>query len=99
MECGQVNMVEETDLDLVDFITMVSDVKLNRFICNLPSSIRLITKDDESDETDRNNNRKKRKQPEKSSTKIVTNENVDQDWKLMDNEPWHSEINLNHYTK
>ena len=68
-------------MNLVDFITLISDVKLNRFICDLPSSIRTIAKDEDIDETDRSNNKKKRKQPERSQSRIVTNEDIEQEWK------------------
>ena len=88
-ECGQVETVEQTSLELVDFMMIISDIKLNRFLYDLPDSIRMIAKDDETENTDRSESRKKRKQSsDKALPKIVMNNNMEQTWRLKDTESW-----------
>ena len=70
-ECEQVETVEQTSLELMDFMMIMSDIKLNKFFCDLLDSIRMIAKDDKTESTDRNGSRKKRKHSsEKALPKI-----------------------------
>ena len=41
-ECGKNDTVDKTSMELVDFATIISDLKLNRYYCDLPQSIRTV---------------------------------------------------------
>ena len=87
-ECGRVKTVDETSIELVDFATIIIDIKLNRFFCDLPHSIKVIAKDEEDSTTNENINGKKRKHRDNFSAQIVVNENLDSRWKLTNDETW-----------
>ena len=88
-ECSRVEMVENMCMDLVDFATIVTDIKLNRFYCDLPSSIRLLLNERiEDSRNDQATNKKRKSLLESSPSKIVTNDTVERDWKLKDGESW-----------
>ena len=83
-ECSRVEMVENT---CIDFATIVTDIKLNRFYCDLPSSIRLLSNERTVDSrNDQATNKKRKSSLESSSSKIVTNNTVEIDWKLKHGE-------------
>ena len=95
MECSRVQSVDETCMELVDFGTLITDLKLNRFYCDLPDSIKMIAND--QDQTKESNmitsqtNIKKRKANEtstKPSPKVVRNEDIHNEWRLSDGESW-----------
>ncbi len=92
-ECAKVKNITETSLELVDFSTIVSDLKLNRYFCDLPSNIKMIVKDDERNDEIGPKESKKRKtnqdSPSNNSTsKVVHNQDQVQDWKFKDGENW-----------
>ena len=90
IECARANTVDETSLELVDFATIIMDLKLNRFFCDLPDSIKTIAKNDTSTPSNIEQTfiGKKRKQSEGKMTKIIPNDNVEDKWKLKDTETW-----------
>jgi len=91
-ECSKVNSVDETCMELVDFGTLMIDLKLNRFYCDLPDSVKMVAKDqDQNKETTSLEGNKKRKANEsilKSHPKVVKNDDIHDKWKLSDDEPW-----------
>ena len=63
---------------------IISDLKLNRFFCDLLQSIRVIAKDREPDNSDKNITKKKRKQNEQTPI----NKEIDSKWKLTEDKFW-----------
>ena len=84
-ECGKVDTVDETSFELVDFSTIMSDLKLNRYYCDLSENIRHVLKDTNT----QHNQDKKRKSMDQGSPKIVRNKDSINLWKLQDDETWH----------
>ncbi len=92
-ECGRVKTVEDTSLELVDFVTMISDLKLNRYFCDLPDTIQTIAKEEENYSEPKSNPLKKRKTSGDNATnqsKVISNESMDEGWKLQEDESWHN---------
>ena len=80
-ECGRVKTVEEMSLELVDFVSMISDLKLNRYFCDLSDTIRIIAKEEENQTGPRSNPSKKRKTTGDNATnqpKVISNELMDE---------------------
>ena len=89
IECGRVQSVEQTSLELVDFMAIMTDLKLNRYYCDLPENIKHIVKDTTADQPVHQD--KKRKSNDNSPTAtIVSNDETNKDWKLQENESWHN---------
>ena len=78
-ECGRVKTVEDIDLNLIDFSIIISDMKLNRFICELPESTKVIKDKNDSNievgsSTTPTNNKKRRiSNDHQAQTRIVIN--------------------------
>ena len=91
-ECAKAKDITETSLELIDFSTIVSDLKLNRYFCDLPSNIKMIVKDEIEEQGPNPREAKKRKTNSDSSgssvNKVVTNQDQVQDWKFKDGETW-----------
>ena len=77
-------------MELVDFSTIISDIKLNQFYCNLPSLIKILTNKKMDDKSDQNTSKKRKTLSEPKSPKIVSNDIIEKDWKLRDGENWNS---------
>jgi len=93
LQCGQCQTIDETSLELVYFINIISKIQLNKFSCFLPPNIRRIIKDETKKRdspdaklpnTEANKNGKKMKQ----ENIMVMNEDINPEWKLKDNENW-----------
>ena len=83
-ECVRATTVQDTSGALVEFSGILTDIKLNRFICFLPGNIKKLSKRNATLE-DSNDERVKKKR--KNETQI-RNENMVADWKLQGNENW-----------
>ena len=92
-ECAKVKDITETSLELVDFSTIVSDLKLNRYFCDLPSNIKMIAKEEDV-EISNPKEAKKRKTnqdfPNSNAnvSKVVLNQDQVEDWKFKEGENW-----------
>ena len=78
-------------MELVDFGTLMTDLKLNRFYCDLPDSIKMIAYDQNQEETPSQTSIKKRKANKvtaKQTPKVVRNEDICNEWKLLNGESW-----------
>ena len=81
----------DTSLELIDFGTLIIDIKLNRHLCDLPDSIKIIANEkDQQDSTNQLQNPKKRKLIGNNggASRVVINEDQVNKWKLADNELW-----------
>jgi len=91
-ECAKVKNITEISLELVDFSTIVSDLKLNRYFCDLPSNIKMIVKDEIEEDSSPKENKRRKTNPDPSSSsltnKVVHNQDQVQDWKFKDGETW-----------
>ena len=91
-ECSRVASVDQTCMELVDFGTLITDLKLNRFYCDLPDSIKMIANDqDLQKDNTTNQGIKKRKANDsisKQSPKIIVNDDLRNEWKLPEGESW-----------
>ena len=89
-ECGRVSTVEQTSLELVGFISIITDLKLNRYYCDLPNSIKSIAKgDDEKTENKVIPTRKRKSSGDGSNNlKVISNDKIENEWKLKDQELW-----------
>ena len=91
-KCSRVSSVDETCMELVDFGTLITDLKLNRFYCDLPDSIKMIANDqDHPKDNNTTQGIKKCKANDsisKPSPKVVTNDDLSNKWKLSDGEAW-----------
>ncbi len=89
-ECGRVLTVEQTSLELEDFISILTDLKLNRYYCDLPTSIKLIAKrDDEKTDNKVTPTRKRKTSSDGSNNfKVISNNEIENEWKLKDQETW-----------
>lgn len=85
-QCSSRQSIIETDLALVNFTPLLSDVQLNRFTYLLPPSIARIVQRREEDKGSNNevgsNNKKK------VNSVMVRNQNPESDWKLRAGENW-----------
>ena len=79
-------MVEQTSLELVDFATIMLDLKLNRYYCDLPESIIHVMKGEKNTQSPGD---KKRKFNDQGSPTTVMNDDMNNEWKLRANETWH----------
>ena len=90
-ECARAQDITETSLELVDFSTIISDLKLNRYYCDLPSNIKMIVKDDIEDEDAPKESKKRRTSQDSSNSnvsKVVLNQDQVQEWKFKERENW-----------
>ena len=76
-QCCSAKSILDTNIELLNFSQIFSDIQHNRFFCNLPSSITKLSPSEE-------NTRKKRKQ----ETEKIVNPKVNPKWKLRPNESW-----------
>ena len=83
-ECVRATTVQDTTGALVEFLTLLTDIKLNRFICFLPGNIKKLSKRNATPD-DSIDDRGKKKQKSENQRK---NDNVVSDWKLKANESW-----------
>ena len=82
-ECSRQKIVEDTSMELVDFATIISDLKLNRYYCDLPHTIRSVARnDDESNEVllPQENKRKMSGETNEVSKKMIKDESMDPQW-------------------
>ena len=69
-------------MELVDFATIVLDLKLNRYYYNLPENIiHVVNKD-----TNTNNHSDKKRKIDQASPTIVVNKDTNDGWKLKEDE-------------
>ena len=90
-ECSRVTLVDETCMELIDFAAIMTDIKLNKFYCDLPASIRSIAKEEKLREDSNQGQAKKRKMNEINPTnnfKLAKDEEIHDEWKLQENESW-----------
>ena len=90
-ECSRQKIVEDTSMELVNFATIISDLKLNRYYCDLPHTIRSVAQnDDESNEVllPQEKKRKTSGETNKVSKKMIKDESMDSQWRLKSNESW-----------
>ena len=90
VECGRALSVDQTSLELVDFMTIMSDLKLNRYYCDLPENIKLIVKGRDDSNEPSHQDKKRKPNDGASMATIVTNQELNKDWKLRDDESWHN---------
>ena len=83
-QCSVQKSIIDTDLSLIDFSSLLSDVLLNRFNYLLPPSIAKIT----TDSSQQDENQKKKKGRRDSSPVMVKNNSMNEEWKLRPNESW-----------
>ena len=89
-QCCRESSVQETTLDLVSFASIILKIQLNDFNCFLPMNIRRIAKE-ETSQKKRDNTQEGLKTKKKSKQEIVSmvrNENINEEWKLKENESW-----------
>ena len=90
-ECAKSNNITETSLELVDFSTIILDLKLNRYFCDLPNNIKMIAGDDCNSDVNPSETKKRKVNRDSSSNnanKVVFNQDQVQDWKFKDEENW-----------
>ena len=90
-ECGKNDIVEKTSMELVDFATIISDLKLNRYYCDLPQSIKTVARNDDELTDSVTPKDKKRKTSGESiqlSRKTMKDESINPEWRLKDGESW-----------
>jgi hypothetical protein len=86
-QCGRAEDVMETDLNLIQFSTIFSDIHLNRFYCDLPDNISKIVKRKSEDEVTNEKNKKKlKKQAQSNALELINNNKQEADWKVRINE-------------
>ena len=87
-QCSIRSSVTDTDLTLIEFSSLLSDIQFNRFTYFLPPSIAEVQQDTSSDnkkDQDEPNSKKK-----KEAAKIEKNLQQVADWKLRNNETWNT---------
>ena len=92
-KCGKNNTVDKTSMELVDFASIISDLKLNRYFCDLPQSIKMVAKnEDESSDTTSLKDKKRKASGESNqmSKKTMKDETMNPEWRLKDGESWQS---------
>ena len=86
-QCGRVDMIVETDIELMDLGQLFRDVLLNRFNYGLPPSIRNLHTSETKPPPP-----KKPKTVREDSTKTtagwINNPNIHKDWKMRKGEQW-----------
>ena len=90
-ECGRQDTVENTSMELVDFASIISDLKLNRYYCDLPNSIQVVARRDSESNEPTLHQEKKRKSSDDSdhfSKKVTKDETMNPEWRLKNNESW-----------
>ena len=86
-QCGRAEDVMETDLNLIQFSTIFSDIHLNRFYCDLPDNISKIVKRKSEDEVTNEEKKKKlKKQAQSNAVELINNNKQEADWKVRINE-------------
>jgi hypothetical protein len=80
-QCSNKQCVTDTDVSLVNFDNLTTDIQLNRFNYFLPPAVAEIDKSNQEDPD--KSGEKKRKVADKEK-----NSNIRNDWKLLDNESW-----------
>ena len=85
-QCGRAEDVMETDLNLIQFSTIFSDIHLNRFYCDLPDNISKIVKRKSEDEVTNEKKKKKlKKQAQSNALELINNNKQEADWKVRIN--------------
>ena len=90
-ECSRQKTVDKTSMELVDFATITLDLKLNRYYCDVPNTIRSVAQNEDHSKDVLPPQEKKRKtsgdmnQPSKWITKDVS---MDPEWRLKNDESW-----------
>ena len=90
-ECSRQKIVEDTSIDLVDFATIISDLKLKQYYCDLPHTIRSVARNDDKSNEVLLPQEKKRKisgDTNKTPKKTMKDESMDPEWQLKSNESW-----------
>lgn len=90
-ECGKNDTVDKTSMELVDFATNISNLKLNRYYCDLLQSIRTVARnDDKSTESVLPKDKKRKISGESTqlSRKMTKYESMNPEWRLKDGESW-----------
>jgi hypothetical protein len=85
-QCCRVDNVIETNLELILFSSMISDIQMNRFNCYIPPSFGKLQKKKEEKEV--NPNKKLKRQ--ENQVESVKNQSQDKNWKLRVDESWDS---------
>ena len=85
-QCGVENTVNKTCLELVHFSNIITKIRLNKFQCHLPPSIKRAIKDPSKkrDSEDPNTNTKTTSKWNKQEATMIRNNDIVQDWKLRD---------------
>ena len=83
MDCGKVETIDETCMELVDFGTLIIDPKLNRYFCDLPDLIKVKVKKKDQNTTTNYNTKKRKSIDTRSVKKKVINEDPINEWTLL----------------
>ena len=83
-QCCRAQEVNDTNLNLVNFASIIEDIQLNKFVCDLPPSIKKLERELELD-TDSTNEKRKKK---KKVVKQVKNQDPNPAWKCRIDENW-----------
>jgi len=86
-ECMRAKSIADTSLELVTFVTILTDIQLNRFICFLPSNIKRLSKPIESKEDNFKSPNKKARSETQTSNQVKNN-NVIEECRLVRHENW-----------
>ena len=81
-------MVEDTCMESVDFGTIILDIKMNRFYCDLPSSIKMLSNKKLEDRHNQSSNKKRKIVLNPSFSKVITNDSNEREWKLKTDKNW-----------
>ena len=83
-QCSLKTSITDTDLSLIEFSSLISDVQFNRFAYFLPPSVASVKEEPKKDSDEEEKVTKKKKE----APKYIKNENQVSDWKLRNNETW-----------
>ena len=84
-QCSMRDSVIDTDISLVEFSSLLSDVQLNRFTYRLPPSIVRLEQEKKDDAGSKFQKKRKHDRAE-----MVRNASVVNEWKLRPSENWES---------
>ena len=83
-QCSTHQAVTDTDLSLVNYSTLIQDIKLNRFMYMLPPTIASFNSDN------KDKSKAKDRSSERGAVELVRNSNRVEQWKLRHGESWNN---------
>ena len=83
-ECIRAKTVMDTSDELIRFTTLLTDIKLNRFVCFLPGNIKKLSKRNAAKDDTQDDRANKKHKGEIQ----CRNDNIVAEWKLKPNESW-----------